>query len=75
MFKHCFALVDYVNEMQMCINNLMIDLPIIRSYVAQYLTSFTKFTSNLAHMKLVYFEHWNVLCPLISQACFVKIMK
>lgn len=57
MFKHCFALVDYVNEMQMCINNLMIDLPIIRSYVAQYLTSFTKFTSNLAHMKLVYFEH------------------
>jgi hypothetical protein len=61
MFKHCFALVDYVNEMQMCKNNLMNDLPIIRSYVAQYLTSFTQFTSNLTHMKLVYFEHGNIL--------------
>ncbi len=57
MFKNCFVLVDYVNEMKMCRNNLMINLPIIKSYVAQYLTSFTKFTSNLAHMKLVCFEH------------------
>ncbi len=57
MFKHCFALVDYVNEMQMCRNNLMIDLPIIRTYVAQYLISFTKFTSSLAHMKLGCIEH------------------
>lgn len=55
--KLLFALVDYANEMQMCRNNLMIDLPIIRGYVAQYLTSFTKFMSILAHMKLVYFEH------------------
>jgi len=61
MFKFFFALVDYVNEMQMCKNNLMIDLPIIKSYVAQYLTSFTQFTSNLAHVKLICFEHWNIL--------------
>ncbi len=57
MFKHWFALVDYVNEMQMCRNNLMIDFPIIRTYVAQYLISFTKFTSSLAHMKLGCIEH------------------
>jgi hypothetical protein len=57
MFKHCFVLVDYVNEMQMCRNNIMIYLPIIKGYVAQNLTSFTKFTSNLTHLKLVYFEH------------------
>jgi hypothetical protein len=57
MFKHCSALVDYANEMQMCRNNLMIDLSIIISYVVQYLTSFTKFTSNLVHMMLVCFEH------------------
>jgi hypothetical protein len=47
----------------------MINLPITRSYVAKYLTSFTKFTSNLVDMKLIYFEHWNVLLHLTSMLC------